>query len=77
MPVKRKPPAKSRNAAMVSDVRPTSTHHHVSVRKIENGFIVSQSHDGPKGYQSKEFFTKTPPKVKIDTGVSATPRSRK
>lgn len=48
----------------------------VSVRQIENGFIVSESGSRGKGrgkeWYSKEFFTKTNP-VKIAQGGNSTP----
>jgi hypothetical protein len=40
----------------------------VNVRKIDNGYIVSKSSYGPKGYTSSEHFCATPPKVEIETG---------
>lgn len=40
----------------------------VSIRKIENGYIVSESNYGPKGYKCTERFTDKAPK--IDMGVT-------
>jgi len=37
----------------------------VSVRKIDNGYIVSRSHSGPKGYSCVEEFSATKPKLEI------------
>lgn len=43
----------------------------VSVREIDNGFIVSQHSYGPKGYKSTETFHKTKPKIvtKVEGGA--------
>lgn len=38
----------------------------VSVRQIENGYIVSESTYGPKGYKSTERFEAKPPVLKVD-----------
>lgn len=39
----------------------------VSVRKIENGYIVSETtYGGRKGYISKERFEAKPPVLKVD-----------
>lgn len=45
---------------------PSSTEKSVSVRKIENGYIVSESTYGPKGYKSTERFTQKPPVIEIE-----------
>lgn len=38
----------------------------VSIRKIENGYIVSEStYGGKAGYKSKETFTTKPPVVQV------------
>jgi hypothetical protein len=37
----------------------------VSVKKIENGYIVCESTYGPKGYSSKETFHKDAPTLKV------------
>lgn len=46
---------------MAKSVISSNTHASVSIRKIDNGYVVSQSCDGPKGWTSKEtFFAKKP-----------------
>lgn len=35
----------------------------VSVRKIDNGFLVTHSTDGPKGWKETEVYHPTKPKV--------------
>lgn len=49
--------------ACVSDGK---TERSVSVRKIENGYVVSEYTSGPKGYKSSERFSPTPPKIDIE-----------
>lgn len=45
---------------------PDHQHASVSVRKIDNGYIISRSHDGPKGeYKHTETFTAKRPKISI------------
>lgn len=39
----------------------------ISVRKIDNGYIVSESRCGPKGYECKERYSASAPKVDIKT----------
>lgn len=60
------------NSAEVA--RPSSDHEsvHVSVRKISNGYLMSQSHDGPKGYKSTETYHPTKPKIQ----TPAAPKGR-
>lgn len=36
---------------------------HVSVRRIDNGFIVSESRSGPKGYTSRETYHPKKPNI--------------
>ena len=54
--------------------KPTSTHMSVSVRKIDNGYIVSKYVDGPKGYHSSETYSATEPKIEMPGGA---PKARK
>lgn len=35
------------------------------VRKIDNGYIVSEDTSGPDGYKSKERYTPTKPKIEM------------
>lgn len=43
------------------------TEKSVSVRKIENGFIVSEcTYGGPGGYKNVERFTTKAPVIKVD-----------
>lgn len=56
----KKSSAKPRAVAM-----PDYQHASVSVRKIANGYIVSESCDTPKGYQSTERFTPDKPKLTL------------
>ena len=41
----------------------------VSVRKIDNGFIIGRSSSGPKGYECTETFSPTKPKLDIPAGA--------
>lgn len=40
-------------------------HMSVSVRKIDNGFIVSRSKSGPKGYEHTEVYHPEKPAIDI------------
>lgn len=42
-----------------------SLHESVSVRPIDNGYIISRSSDGPKGYKCSETFSPTKPKIEL------------
>lgn len=42
-------------------------HHSVSVRKIDNGFVVHKSSSGPKGYDSSETYHEKKPIVDIQS----------
>lgn len=78
MTTKRKAPANKSTAAV--DVRGSTRggHQHasVSVRPIDNGYIISHSHDGPKGYTHREVYVKTKPKITMPQ-VSTGPAARK
>ena len=39
-------------------------HESVSVRRINNGFLVDHHKDGPSGYECKTEFTPTEPKIR-------------
>lgn len=53
-------PAKSTKSSMSPN-----EHVSVSVRKISNGYIVSKSCDGPKGYTHTEEFCAEKPTIDI------------
>lgn len=42
-------------------------YHSVSVRKIDNGFIVNKSTSGPKGYKSSETYHVKKPNIDIQS----------
>jgi hypothetical protein len=48
---------------------PRDEYASVSIRKIDNGFIVSRSISGPKGYSCTETFSPTKPKLDLPGGV--------
>lgn len=59
--VGRKSPGAAKSGSKpVKDMGP-SDRETISVRKIENGYIVSKSTDSPKGYKSEEMFSPTRP----------------
>lgn len=61
-----------------SVVGSVSEHESVSVRKIENGYIVSHTCMDKDGYKSREVFTQEKPKVDIggsEKGGRKAPRS--
>lgn len=37
----------------------------ISVRKIDNGYIICRSGDGPKGYNYSETYSATKPKIEV------------
>lgn len=47
---------------------------HVSVKKISNGYVVSQSKDTPRGYSHTETFHATKPKMAVS--VASTPKRK-
>lgn len=55
--------------------RDRAEYHSVSIRKIQNGFIVSKTTDRNGDYTNEEYFSKTRPKIdlgpKTDTVKSA------
>lgn len=58
-----KAPTPSKGKVVSSSLSADET---VSVRRIENGYIVSrQSYSGKTGYKSKETFVKVPPKISL------------
>lgn len=53
---------------MVSSTRmQMDEHRSVSVRKIKNGFVLSKSKSGPKGYDSEEEYYEKRPFIDIQT----------
>jgi hypothetical protein len=59
-----KAPAKKSTRAQ-NVAMPRDEYASVSVRKIDNGYIVSKSVSGPKGYKCSEEFSPTKPKLEI------------
>ncbi len=53
------------NKAAPRVTSPDHEHMSVSVRKIDNGYIVSKCTDGPRGYQTEETYSPTKPKIEI------------
>lgn len=41
--------------------------HHVSIRKISNGYIVNESHSQGDKYTSKETYCEKPPRLELGT----------
>lgn len=68
-------PAKSKptKANSVRSMMVDREHQSVSVRKISNGFVISKSCDGPKGYTCTEEFSPTKPKIEMQI---STPKKR-
>ena len=68
-----KKPAPKANHASIDRVSVSSgsgmkrTTKEVSVKKIENGYIVCESTYGPKGYSSKETFHAKAPTLQVTT----------
>lgn len=56
---------KAITADRVSLSGPMGREKSVSIRKIENGYIVQESTYGPKGYKSTERFEPKPPTVQV------------
>ncbi len=69
----KKPAAKS-NSALASPMVDRQ-YASVSVRKIDNGFIISESHEGPKGYSHKERFSPTKPTITMP--LADAPKAKK
>lgn len=53
----------ARPAAVKSCNVPESQYASVNVRKISNGYLISQSHEGKGGYKHTETFSPTKPKI--------------
>ena len=51
-------------------------HMSVSVRKIDNGYIICKSMDGPKGYSSTETYSASKPKIEVPVVKAAAPKKR-
>lgn len=49
---------------------PESEYASVSVRKIANGYLISESTSGPKGYKQTERFSPTKPKITMPSAAS-------
>lgn len=58
--------AKSKSTPTKTITPPDNGHTNVSIRKISNGYVISQSSIGARGnYKSVETFSKTPPKLMV------------
>lgn len=57
--------AKGSAARCVSVSVSDREYHSVSARKIDNGYIISKSSEGPKGYRSSESFSAAKPKIEL------------
>lgn len=53
---------------------PESQYASVSVRKISNGYLISESTEGPKGYKHTERFSPSKPKITMPS--TAPPKKR-
>ncbi len=49
---------------------PDRMHASVSVRKIDNGYVITESCDGPRGYTSTERYSPTKPKITMPSAVT-------
>lgn len=48
---------------------PDTQYGSVSVRKISNGYVISESTEGPKGYRHSETFSATKPKITMPSAA--------
>lgn len=64
--------SKSKSIPMCRD-----EHHSVSVRRIDNGFIVSKTVSGPKGYKSSEEFHAKKPNLELPKAATGKTAPRK
>lgn len=64
----------ARKSSPKSVAVPESQYASVSVRKIDNGYIVSESMNGPRGYKCTERFSPTKPKITMPT--ASAPKKR-
>lgn len=57
------------SALAAFELKPPKDHEHVSVRKVDNGYIVS--HDGVKGGKpfNREFYTPKAPRLDVKRGA--------
>ncbi len=56
---------------------PRDEYASVSVRKIDNGFVISKSVSGPKGYKSTEVFSPTKPKLDIPVATKTVTKAKR
>ena len=47
----------------------------VSCRKIDNGYIVTESHSGKDGYHSCERYSATKPKLEVEVSTQGASKS--
>lgn len=57
----------SRSGRVADHTPPDREYHSVSVRKIENGFLITKNIERNGKYESREFFSKVRPSVNIDS----------
>lgn len=60
--------AKSKSTGLSPSYEPSESKS-VSCRKIDNGYIISESYSGKDGYQSCERYSATKPKLEVSAGV--------
>ncbi len=56
---------------------PESEYASVSVRKIANGYLISESKSGPKGYTSSDRYSPTKPKITMPSAAAKPVPKRK
>lgn len=56
---------KATKAVAVPTAGARTMHESISVRPIDNGYIISRSTDGPKGYKCSETYSATKPKIEL------------
>lgn len=64
-PSKAKPTKKPKASGLAV---PSSDRESMSIRKIENGYIVRHSCDTKDGYQETEYYTDTKPSLIVPKG---------
>lgn len=58
-------------AGLCSPATPGESYQSKSIRKIENGFVVSESRQQDGEYSSREYFVKTPNGRGVSVGGEA------
>lgn len=67
---KAKRKTKSKGADACCPMPPENESRSVRVRKISNGYVVSKSSSGPKGYKDEEVFTASKPSIEMQVKES-------